>query len=996
VVLPTDPPYEVRFPQTTDYHWSLFLENATENIGGEPILSQGPFGFGKAVEFVESKSQCSVDDDFRNEDDICVQNPGNCESGFSLSLFYKHTFSVDPKDLEDDAGKFERKYILSTGGAPGYPGVGLFFSGPFLGAELSTGNETWSVIIKGVLPNNSTWNNIAIRWKRPVDNQAEFDAYVQNKQMDMVGGLEIFLNLEKVGHVIDSDLVCSCAAADAGGGGGADGDDDDTTECTQERMQCTFANTPKDSLSKPTVMLGCHKTSDSDSTYGNFLGGTFDELAIWRRHIMDNETSVFYGGFRDSLAGISSAALVNMMNGVDLSDPNQNAVALSVLDSVVGGETTTPEFRNIYPTQPTRPTPKVGGGQVEVTESTVTTTTATTTTTPTPITEEGAGGKDLLSLTGVLVRMTDPSNLPTNITEQDAKKKLKLGGLVGRVLNPQSQTGWGEVNKMNNEGGSHDLRVRLEAYEMMVSERVVLNDSVGFFASEIHSTNSFHQVLKETATQAIRSQFSFGTSTSFPKPSNVRRVRDKRQTQAPEQTSDSVFIVETAIDRWSEISESVEIPRAMFSGSCSSQDVSYVFNIYNEFPDPGWKNPVSLEARNIQLDSKVVSIAAKANSWDPTNQQFSESCLPDPKLLYSHKIMIYLTSKTETKSKRQLMFHEDEENPTILQRHCAIWNDDIGLFGAWDTDDIQTVDINEKFAVCKSEKLGTYAIVAEMIEQPYHREEMTWLYLVKIVGYFISIIALVAFIFIIQLSSYLWDQFHSLHLHFSLTLVLGHVCMLLTELDAIKDDRHLCTAIGCLIQIAYTGGAVFLAAETHACFKAITSGLVGGRASMYILMGWGLPLIILGYDILENLQDMGTDPMCMVGWDNYVKWHLFSPIICCAGISFVLMLIVMCNINNSMIRKSSLFEEISSVSYGLMVVVTLFSFTWSFGALAFIRQTDIQMPDFYPAFQVLNSWSGVTTLLLLGFCSTRFRAAIQGTTLTRKEQIMNQEAKEYM
>ena len=23
--------------------------------------------------------------------------------------------SVDPKDLEDDAGKFERKYILSTG-----------------------------------------------------------------------------------------------------------------------------------------------------------------------------------------------------------------------------------------------------------------------------------------------------------------------------------------------------------------------------------------------------------------------------------------------------------------------------------------------------------------------------------------------------------------------------------------------------------------------------------------------------------------------------------------------------------------------------------------------------------------------------------------------------------------------------------------------------------------------------------------------------------------
>ena len=29
---------------------------------------------------------------------------------------------------------------------------------------------------------------------------------------------------------------------------------------------------------------------------------------------------------------------------------------------------------------------------------------------------------------------------------------------------------------------------------------------------------------------------------------------------------------------------------------------------------------------------------------------------------------------------------------------------------------------------------------------------------------------------------------------------------------------------------------------------------------------------------------MGTDPMCMVGWDNFVKWHLFSPIITAAGV----------------------------------------------------------------------------------------------------------------
>ena len=38
--------------------------------------------------------QCLVDDDFQGEvEDDCLKNPGNCEDGLSLSLFYKNTFT---------------------------------------------------------------------------------------------------------------------------------------------------------------------------------------------------------------------------------------------------------------------------------------------------------------------------------------------------------------------------------------------------------------------------------------------------------------------------------------------------------------------------------------------------------------------------------------------------------------------------------------------------------------------------------------------------------------------------------------------------------------------------------------------------------------------------------------------------------------------------------------------------------------------------------------
>ena len=70
-----------------------------------------------------------------------------------------------------------------------------------------------------------------------------------------------------------------------------------------------------------------------------------------------------------------------------------------------------------------------------------------------------------------------------------------------------------------------------------------------------------------------------------------------------------------------------------------------------------------------------------------------------------------------------------------------------------------------------------------------------------------------------MLFSYLWEQFNIINMNLSIFIILGHVCMLLTDLDAIKLDRHLCTAIGCLIQLAYTSTALILAAECHACFK---------------------------------------------------------------------------------------------------------------------------------------------------------------------------------
>jgi len=464
------------------------------------------------------------------------------------------------------------------------------------------------------------------------------------------------------------------------------------------------------------------------------------------------------------------------------------------------------------------------------------------------------------------------------------------------------------------------------------------------------------------------------------------RERAKRSVKTETYVVDSM-------EKWDSIPESIEIPLMLFSGSCADMDISFVGSIYENFPEPGRKNPVNIKSKEIKLDSRIMTIRASANRWNRNLEEFEPTCKPDPKLLYRKRLLINLVTKSKQKSRRQLLFHSNEEVTSILRRHCAIWNSNIGMFGAWDTEDIETLQIDEQGATCVTNKLGTYAIIAEKIEMPYEYDEDGWLYVTKLLGYIVSTIALIAFVVIIFLSAYLWEQFHILRMNLAISLIIGNIAMLLGEFHFIQDDRHFCTVVGCLINYFYTASAFLLACESHACFKAITGGIIDGLSRAYLPIGWGMPMIALGYNIFISLIDFGDDPKCFVGWNNVVKWQFFLPLLVGAGMSFMAIVIVICNLATPAIRKSSILEEMSSISSGLIAMVFFYCLTWAFGPLAYIRFPTLEIPDFYPVFQVLNSWMGVFAVILLGFCSTRFRVVIAGAVKSRQKRILQDNIK---
>ena len=97
------------------------------------------------------------------------------------------------------------------------------------------------------------------------------------------------------------------------------------------------------------------------------------------------------------------------------------------------------------------------------------------------------------------------------------------------------------------------------------------------------------------------------------------------------------------------------------------------------------------------------------------------------------------------------------------------------------------MEVDEFGATCLAERFGTFALVAEMIVQPYPHTEPGWLGVTRLAGYTASCICLVIFILIIFLSAYLWEQFHILRLNLALALLLGSVASLLGELPPVQE-----------------------------------------------------------------------------------------------------------------------------------------------------------------------------------------------------------------
>ena len=236
-------------------------------------------------------------------------------------------------------------------------------------------------------------------------------------------------------------------------------------------------------------------------------------------------------------------------------------------------------------------------------------------------------------------------------------------------------------------------------------------------------------------------------------------------------------------------------------------------------------------------------------------------------------------------------------------------------------------------------------------------------------------------------------QFHLMRLHAAVCLFWLVLTMFLTEIDGMCEDRHSNIAMSMLVQYWSLGVASFLFLESWAMFRAVTVGIIGGKTWAYIPLGYGLPFLNLGATLYTAGKDYGTDPRCMIGWENETKMIFFYGMLPGIFVSTLLCFVVIFNLATPQTRRDGVIDRLSSMAQGLVIVVFIHSATWGFSYPAFVRFPDIELSNFYPIFTVLNAFTGVFLFAFMGLGDPRFRRAIMAQSMRQKNLMMGYSAR---
>ncbi|CAL1281242.1 unnamed protein product [Larinioides sclopetarius] len=426
--------------------------------------------------------------------------------------------------------------------------------------------------------------------------------------------------------------------------------------------------------------------------------------------------------------------------------------------------------------------------------------------------------------------------------------------------------------------------------------------------------------------------------------------------------------------RWGGSADQMRVPVAVLGDSSEPISIqSMYYNTYHKMA-PLQNSITGLNATGIFLDSRVISFGVK-----PTYER---------DVLTSDPVIIFLEHQLEKQKLLRGPSAEEIEDPKIESRECMRWSDTLEIpdttkledptavkIGGWTPEGCSRVNSTELYTTCACDSLGMFALIAfPPVPKKYvEPEDETWVFVLRGLGYSLSIIILICYISAIAMRPALHDQFHMIRLNLAIAAV--GTMLSFFSVDFKRHDHEVCRVLSGFIHYFYLSLGVWLCILTHALFKGFIKGIVDGRINFYLLIGWGLPLIWVGI-VVASTPNYGYEDRCMVGPTRALRCSLACPLFFISVASLIWSVVICCNLTTPQIKREEVVKELNCSTKMLCFLSMAFTGIWIPGLVAWLELDKVNLRGWRKLFQIFNSWMGVCIVLLLGVGSRHFRNAV--------------------
>ncbi|XP_038070163.1 uncharacterized protein LOC119739340 [Patiria miniata] len=535
--------------------------------------------------------------------------------------------------------------------------------------------------------------------------------------------------------------------------------------------------------------------------------------------------------------------------------------------------------------------------------------------------------KDEIEMMAIMVDKVVHRELPVAMNVSDAQVDLEnILELTSNLLNADRKRRW--VSIQQTQGGTTKMLKDLEDYGMKIADLLVTPDG-----------DPNDQVTMSVVSENIMlhiERFDIGSLD----PDNGLLF--------PEYSDPDLQFINQS---WNQPTDNIKLPKNFFDFTTEKTGggtlVGLVFNSITEFmPMETTESELRDDAETgaMKLTSRIISLTV-----DP----------PLRKNLYN-PIEITLSNVKARESN--------------MEPVCAFWDFDMAntINGGWSTDGCEVQSSNDTHTVCYCYHLTNFGTLMKPIPMEEISQDVINLQYISWAGNGLSMLALVSLLLIFICVSKLRTIVNAIHVNLIIAMMLAKTAYLV--IPVIKDDQTACTSIAVVLQYFYTATFSWMLVEGIHLLVEVKNP-VGNyfrqKSRYYLLIGWGLPVMIVGTTLAIAFEGYGTEDSCWMSIENGAVWLFVGPCVFIILVNLCILYIVW----KSTLTSPERIEKLKLRSSSLRASAILLPFlgcSWVF-AILHINYNNIILAYF---FTVLNSLQGVFIFLFHGLGNREVRSAI--------------------